>query len=320
MRRLLKLARKRPDLGAIFGVIALFVGFSVFDPQGFLNPFTMNNITQGAAMLGIIAMGQALVIMNKEIDLSVGSVYGIVGITYISMEPTLGVIGSFLAAMLLAAVIGLLNAFLVVRLGLVSMIVTLGGLFFYRGAIYVATGGNVSSFAQDARDHWFNLLLGGQTLGYANAVFWALALLLVLSFVMAFTRFGNHLLAVGGDEASARAQGVRVGFTKTLAFMLCSMMAGFAAILTLASRPQTHVTLGFQLELEAIASAVIGGCALTGGRGSILGALLGAVVLTMVRYEMIALGAPTSWFITFVGALLVLAVIGNNALSKRVAA
>lgn len=319
MNRMLKLLRKRSDLGVACGAVVLFIAFSVFDPYGWLNPFTMNNVTQFSAILGLMAMGQSLVIMSKEIDLSVGSVYGLVGITYISMEPVLGVPGSFLAAMLLAAAIGLVNAFLVLRLGLVSMIVTLGGLFFYRGVIYVATGGSVNAFPPAAREHWLNRLFGGETFGIENGVYWALAVLVVLSVFMGLMRFGNRLLAVGGDEATARAQGVRVAAIKTAAFVLCSMLSGFAAVITLADRPQTHVTLGNQQELAAIAAAVIGGCSLAGGRGTVLGALLGAVVLTSVRYEMIAMGAPSSWFISFVGALLIVAVIGNNALKRRLA-
>jgi simple sugar transport system permease protein/ribose transport system permease protein len=124
------------------------------------------------------------------------------------------------------------------------------------------------------------------------------------------------LLAAGGDLDSAKSQGVQTDRTKTIAFVICSLLAGFAGIVTLADRPQTHVTLGELLELEAIAAAVIGGCLLSGGRGSLLGAVLGALIVVSFRYELIALGAPSSWFMTFVGIVLIIAVIFNQKLAR----
>jgi len=111
---------------------------------------------------------------------------------------------------------------------------------------------------------------------------------------------------------------VRTDRIKMSAFVLCSLLAGFAGILTLSANPQSHVTLGENMELEAIAAAVIGGSLLTGGRGSIIGAGLGAFIIISFRYELIALGAPTSWYITFVGAVLIVAVIFNQMLARFV--
>jgi simple sugar transport system permease protein/ribose transport system permease protein len=104
---------------------------------------------------------------------------------------------------------------------------------------------------------------------------------------------------------------------KVAAFVLCALLAGFAGVLTLCDRPQTHVTLGELMELEAISAAVIGGCLLAGGRGSLVGAVLGAFIVVSFRYELIALGAPSSWYITFVGVVLIVAVIFNQILARR---
>lgn len=197
------------------------------------------------------------------------------------------------------------------------MIVTVGALFFWRGAIYVVSGGSASSLSKEARENWLTQALGGNWLGIENAVIWVVLIACVLMVVMAYTRFGNHLLAVGGDPDSAKSQGIRTGKVKTAAYVLCSLLAGFSAILTLADQPQTHVTLGQEQEMYAIAAAVIGGTLLTGGRGSILGALLGALIITAVRYELIALGAPTSYFISFVGVILILSVLFNTYVAKR---
>ncbi len=311
--------RKRPDAAVICGAVLLFLLFSAVDPEGWFNFFTVINITRYAAILGLLTIGQALVILCREIDLSVGSVYGIVAIAFITFEPAVGVPLSFLAALTVAAAIGLLNALLVLRGNVSSMIVTLGALFFYRGVIYVTTGGTVRHFSEVGRANWLTQVLGGHWLRIDNGFVWFLLIAIVFGAVLYHSRFGNHLLAVGGDEMTALAQGVSVIRVKTLAFMGCSLLAGFSGIVTIAQNPQTHVTLGTQLELESIAAAVIGGAQLSGGRGTILGVCLGAFFLTAVRSEMITLGAPPSWYTAFVGVALVLGVTINILVARRLA-
>jgi simple sugar transport system permease protein/ribose transport system permease protein len=302
--------------GAIIGVVVMLAVFTLIDFSGWWTIQTVSNVTQFTAILAFVAMGQALVIMTKEIDLSVGSVYGLAGVAFITMEPALGVPGSFLVALGIAALVGLVQAIAVVKGELPSMIVTLGGLFTARGIIYVWTGGSVHNFSPDARSHPLTRLFGGELFGIEAAILWLVAIAAVLSLVLWATPFGNRLLATGGSRESAESRGVRTDRVKIVAFVLCSLLAGFAGILTLCNQPQTHVTLGENMELEAIAAAVIGGCLLTGGRGSILGAILGALIVVSFRYELIALGAPSSWYITFVGVVLIVAVIFNQKLAR----
>ena len=309
--------RKRPDAAIVLGTILVFLVFGAVDPESWFQFFTMINITRYAAILGLLAIGQTIVILSREIDLSVGSVYGIVAIAFIASEPTLGVPLSLLAALMLAAAIGLLNALLVLRGGISSMIATLGALFFYRGIIYVTTGGTVMRFSQGARANWLTQAFGGQWLRLDNAFLWFMLIAVLASLVLYHSRFGNHLLAVGGDETTALARGVLVIRTKTIAFVACSLLAGLSGIVTIAQNPQTHVTLGMQLELESIAAAVIGGTQLGGGRGTILGSVLGTFFLTAVRSEMITLGAPPSWYTAFVGIALLLGATINTVMARR---
>ena len=307
---------KKPGFGAWSMAALLFAIFLIFDFERFTSALTITNIIHHTAILGLIAIGQALVIMAREIDLSVGSVYGLAGIAFIHAEPALGPIGAFIAAVGLAAAIGWLNAFLTIGGKIASMIVTLCALFFYRGVILVWTGGSVRGFSQETRDHWFVGLFGGEWLGIENVVVWLLIALIGFHLCLFYSSFGNHLLACGGDPATANAQGVNVTRTKTTAFMLCSALAAIAGIATIADDPHTHVTMGQGKELEAIAAAVIGGCLLSGGRGSVVGAVLGALIIIATRFELIVLGAPGSWFITFVGILLIAAAIFNNVMRK----
>ncbi|MDK1488626.1 ABC transporter permease [Sinorhizobium sp. 7-81] len=302
--------------GAIIGVVAMLVVFTLIDFSGWWTNQTVANVSQFTAILAFVAMGQALVIMTKEIDLSVGSVYGLAGVAFITLEPALGVPGSFVLALAIAALVGFLQAIAVVKGELPSMIVTLGGLFAARGIIYVWTGGSVHNFSPAARSHPMTRLLGGELFGIDAAILWLITVAAILGLLLWATPFGNRLLATGGSRESAESRGVRTDRIKIAAFILCSLLAGFAGILTLCNQPQTHVTLGENMELEAIAAAVIGGCLLTGGRGSILGAILGALIVVSFRYELIALGAPSSWYITFIGAVLIVAVIFNQKLAR----
>lgn len=306
------------SLGSVIGVCAMLVLFTLVDFNGWWNIHSLANVLQFSAILGLLSMGLALVIIAREIDLSVGSVYGLTGVSFVTLEPVLGVPMSFLVAMALAALIGLLQGLAVVRLKLPSMIVTLGGLFTVRGIIYVWTGGTVSTFSAEARDHWLTRTFGGNLLGLPSVVWWTFLVALVLSAMLLLTRFGNHLLATGGQQDSAESRGVRTDRVKLATFVICSVLAGLSGVITLCDNPQTHVTLGELMELEAIAAAVIGGCLLTGGRGSLVGALLGTFIVVSVRYELIALGAPSSWYMTFVGAVLIAAVVFNQYLANKI--
>ena len=307
---------KTAGFGSVIGVALMLIAFSLIDFSGWWSLGTISNVVHFTSILGLIAMGQALVILSKEIDLSVGSVYGLTGIAFITFERSLGVPGAMGAALAIAALCGLIQGIAVVWGRLPSMIVTLGGLFAFRGVIYVWTGGSVRNFSEEARAHWLTRAFGGEFLGFEVVLFWMLLMLIILSVMLKLTRFGNHLLATGGAADSAESRGVRTDRVKITTFMICSLLAGFAGIVTLADRPQTHVTIGDLLELEAIAAAVVGGCLLSGGRGSLLGAVLGAFIITSFRYELIALGAPSSWFITFVGVVLIVAVIFNQKLAR----
>lgn len=311
---------KRAEATIIIGCVLLFVILTVVDAQNFFSFFTIRNITRFTAILGLMAVGETLLILVREIDLSVGSVYGVVAIAFISLAPSLGLPLSFVVAMLIAVVIGLLNALLVLKGGLSSMIVTLGGLFFYRGVIYVTTAGAVRSLTPDLVSQWFVQLFGGRWLfGLANGVWWFLLVILIFTFILFRTPYGNQLLAVGGNPLSAASRGVRVDYVKTIAFILCAVLVGLAGIITVSDLPSTNVTLGQDMELETIAAAVIGGVLLTGGKGSIIGAALGTFFLTAVRSELITLGAPSLWYISFVGFVLVFATVVNTLIQRRMA-
>jgi simple sugar transport system permease protein len=310
---------KRSETPILIGVIIIFLLFTLIDTDGWLKPRTLNNVLGYTAILGLLAIGETLLIICKEIDLSVGAVYAIVGIAFIALEPYLGVPLSFIVSLLFAALIGFINALLVLKGKLSSVIVTLGGLFFYRGVIYIYTSGTAPIFSKAAKEHWFTQILGANWFSVENSVFWMLLVIALFTMRLTRLRFGNHLLAIGGDELSALSRGISIFWIKTLAFISCSVLAGFAATLSLSDSPRTHVTMGSDYELEAIAAAVIGGVALTGGRGTVVGAVLGTFFLSAMRYQIIASGfIPPAWYQTFVGIILVIAVVLNISITRRI--
>ena len=184
MNRFLSTVRKRSDIGAVLGTVLIFAVFTTIDFHGWWNPFTLKNVLQYTAILGIVAVGQAFVIISGEIDLSVGSVYGLTSVAFIIFEGNIGVPLAFLAAMLISALIGFLNGYLVARLRLASMIITLSGLFVYRGVIYVWTGGTTNSLSQDGRVHWLTELFGENWLGLENAMIWLIVILVLTEIVL----------------------------------------------------------------------------------------------------------------------------------------
>lgn len=309
---------KRSEAMILLSTLLMIVIFLIIDSRGFTHFFTIRNITRYTAILGFVAIGQTFLILVREIDLSVGSVYGVVGIAFVSFEPTLGVVGSFVAALLLGMFIGLLNSVLVLRGGLPSMIVTLGGLFFYRGAILVTTGGTVRSLSNESEAHPLVQFFGANWLGGLENGFWLfLITVAVVTYVLFRTTYGNQLLATGGHMLSSASRGVAVNRVKTIAFVTCSMMAGIAGLITLADNPRTNVSIGQDVEMESIAAAVVGGVLLSGGRGSFVGAALGTFFLIAIRSELITLGAPASTYRSFIGFILIAAAIVNVVIQRR---
>jgi len=181
--------------GAIVGVVLMLAAFSLIDFNGWWTAQTLSNVIQFTAILGLVAMGQALVIMSKEIDLSVGSIYGLTAVTFIMMTPDLGVVGAVVVSLLVACAAGFLQGLAVVKGQLPSMLVTLGGLFAARGIIYIWTGGSIRSFSEDARQHFLTRLFGGELFGIAAAIYWLALVVIVLTIVLWQPVAGNRWIA-----------------------------------------------------------------------------------------------------------------------------
>lgn len=310
VRRVASLLIDRPETGALVATICVFVAFSLWAPY-FLTIQSIAATLVLAAELGIVAMGVTLLMIAGEFDLSVGSVLGISSL----LVPWLTVHGaplgvSMIAALVAAAGIGLVNGLIVVTTRIPSFIVTLGGLMWWRGVLYVVTGG----FPLDVptQSPLFTPFSYRFSNGINVSAFWFLALFILLTVVLQKTGFGNWIFASGGNERAARELGVAVDRVRVILFVTTATLAGLTGLIQVGRFNSVDANRGSGLELEAIAAAVIGGSRLSGGYGSILGTLLGCLMVGMIRNGLVLAGVASYWYQALIGVLIVIAVIVNQ--------
>lgn len=294
----------RLETVAIFASGLLFIFFWVMIGEGWIA--NLPSLLRDVSWLGIVTIGAAIVITSGELDLSVGSVYAFVSMIFLLLlQAGIGPFAAFLLSMALAAGIGWLNGFLSWSFQLPSLLVTLGFLFVYRGLVEWVTGGFPLVITEETQSHWLLVTLGGKALGFHNSILLCAALLLLFTFVMSKTRFGNHIYAVGGDINAANATGVPVGSVKTRTFIIGSMLAAFAGIVTAANLSSVSTTTATNMEFEAIAATVIGGVLLLGGAGTVWGALFGVITLLSLKHGLILMGINIFAYQILLGAVLV---------------
>jgi simple sugar transport system permease protein len=317
IRRQMTLILRRPtEIGAVVVTILLIVGFTSTTNGVWLTEANLHEVLRVTSVLAIMAFGEALVITTGEIDISVGSTFGVVGIIYIALGPQIGTLWSLLLALAAAAAIGAVNGFVVAYFRISSLVVTLGGLFVFRGLALAATQSPTFYSAGTMRSDPLYQLFGNTSIfGYSNALAWALAMLLLVHYVLFWTPIGNRVLAVGGNAETAHSRGVSVISNKWGAYIACSLLAGLAAILEASNLGYADGSFGRQRELQAIAAAVLGGCALAGGRSSIVGTLLGAFILSAIQSYLVIRTIQPQWFILLLGLIVVLVSLADRALT-----
>ena len=307
----------RVETGVVIGTLLIVLFFVASTNGVWLN--SIPSVLRVAAPIGVIAIGQALLMTSGEVDLSVGSVFAVAGVVFIWTMDTLaiGVVPSMLLALATACAIGFLNGVLTVRFRVPSMIVTLGGMFVYRGIAYISTQGFSLSIPREYRRDFLVQFLKDRVFDINVTFIILLILTAAFVFILARTRFGSHVMAVGGEPSAALANGVPVNAVKTKAFVICSGLAGLAGIMTVCQEGSVYSTSGVKMELETIAAAVIGGCTLSGGIGSIWGPILGVFVLSSLKGGLMMMGAPTSWYIALVGAILIGFLVVSKLMHQR---
>jgi simple sugar transport system permease protein len=325
---------QRPELGALLGVVAVFLLFTITDATPnhlWFSWVGVRDWTAVAADYGIMAVAVALLMIGGEFDLSTGVMTGSTAILMGLLITRFGwnAWAAIAAVFMFAALIGLMNGVIVVATKLPSFIVTLATFFVLRGAnvgiLLLVNGNEFVGVDPNAPPPGFSstrTVFGSHftqdpTPGFETSVLWWIGVTLIATWVLTRTTFGNWIFAAGGDANAARNVGVPVNRTKIILFMGTSMSAALVGIIGFTRLSQATPTQGIGLEFYYIIAAVVGGCLLTGGYGSAIGAALGACVVGMAGEGVIISHWNTDWNYTFLGVMLFLAVVVNTFIRRR---
>jgi simple sugar transport system permease protein len=320
----------RPDIGALAGAVAVFLLFTYFASKNGNDWFSWNDAVQWtdeSAQYGIVAVPVALLMIGGEFDLSAGVMIGSTGLLlgYLSTFEHLNIWAAIPLVLLFGVVIGLINGITVIKTKLPSFIVTLGTFFILQGLnaalTLKLTGATAISNLDSAHGfnsayRWFSSTVWSPH-DFKVKVIWWIGITAIGAWVLARTRFGNWIFAVGGDPVAARNVGVPVAFTKVALFVATSVVASLLGIIEALELRSTQAAEGIGREFYFIISAVVGGCLLTGGYGSVIGASLGAAILGMGSVGIIFAAWDSNYTYTFLGGILMLAVLLNTAIRSR---
>jgi simple sugar transport system permease protein len=316
IRRLLSIR----EFGPFVVLIAQLAIFSLWDPT-FRSGLNISNMLNYVPELGIIALGMTLLLTAGEFDLSVGSVFGFTqSVMFILvLDNTMSMEVAFVFVLLLAALNGLIIGLLVTKLKISSFLVTLAMMLIVRGlGIYISDGfslslfGKTESWMREVLVHKFEI--GG--IKIIASMFWWLGLAAIMHFILNETVFGNWIMATGGNVQSAKARGTNTDRVKISLFMLTSVLAAFASVISAFRISQAAPISGNQYELEVIAMVVIGGTLLNGGRGTIIGSVIGALLLRSMRNGINFVGIPGLAFPIFIGLIILLMLTSRALLEK----
>lgn len=310
------LAREMSILGAL---TVLIVITAATNPR-FLSAQSIKDLLLGATILTITAVGQAVVVMTRNVDLSVGSVLGLAafatGALFVA-APNLPIPLALLAAIALGAVCGAINGGLIAAARVPALVVTLGTLYVFRGLDYMWAGSKQINAADMPAA--FLQMGTAAVLGIPLLALYAVAVLLVVGFVLRSYRAGRDLYAIGSDPAAARLVGLPVGRRVFFAFVTSGALAGLAGALYAARFGTLDANAGLGSELNVVAAVVVGGVAIFGGSGSVYGAALGAMLLTTIGAALPVLGVDPFWQRAAVGALILASIGLDRTLAVRLA-
>lgn len=319
---------RRPESGAVVAAVAIFIWFAV-TTDAFATAAGASTWLQRSATIGIMAVAVAMLMIGGEFDLSAGAMTGFTGLVVgiLTTQYGLNIWAAILVSLGLALGIGALNGLLVVKTGLPSFIVTLGTFFVLQGVDLAGTKALIGQVAiqgmskvpfYDQPKAIFGSSIGFGDNGaiYASVVWWLLVTA-VATWVLLRTRSGNWIFSLGGAENSARQVGVPVLRTKIALFMTTAGAGWLVGMLLLFTTSTVQSSTGVGQEFIYIICAVVGGCLLTGGYGSAIGAAFGALIYGMVNQGIVLSGWDSNWLKTFLGVMLLGAVLLNEWVRKR---
>ncbi|MFW5788170.1 MAG: ABC transporter permease [Halanaerobiales bacterium] len=290
-------------------LIIMVIVFNIINPA-FLSPMNLSNFFAYFPELGIIALAMTLLLISGEFDLSVGSFFGFGPVLLFILHNEAGVpiILAFLISILISGFIGFINGLMVTKVKISSFLTTIGMMLIVRGiALYITDGFPQSSLNTETSLR--NILAGSFKIGnytIYSSLIWFLILLFILHWVLKKTRFGNWIFATGGNARAARARGINTDRVKIILFILTAVFASLAGTMDAFRIANATPVAGNGYELEVIAMVVIGGTSLYGGSGTIIGTLIGSILLRAMRNGIIIMGVPGLAYNIFVGVVILI--------------
>ena len=313
LKELLRVMLQQRESGLFILLVIIFVALSIAKPDTFFTSDNLFNILKQVSLVSIIAVGQTFVMVSGGIDLSVGFSLGLSGVIFayfakLGMDPYM----AFACGLSTGVLLGFCNGLLITKLRLPPFIVTLGMAKIARGIMYVLTRG----YSIPTREQ-FILTLGN---GYIGPVpIPTIVLLMVVAFgtyLLSRTVFGNRVKAIGGNELAARLSGINVSKNKILVYSLTGLFCSIAGLIMVGRVNAGNPNSGLNFDLDSIAATIIGGTSLAGGEGTVIGTLLGALLLGVIRNGLVLLNVSMYWQTVVAGAIIII-VCGLDALTHR---
>lgn len=289
----------------LIATLAMCVVFTILN-KNFVQYNNLITVLQQMVLNGVLAVGMMFTIITGGIDLSVGCTYAITGIVVASCTVNYGM-NPFLAivvGILIGAVLGAFNGFLINKLKLQPFIATLGTMSLYRGIAYVVTGGVPVTNVPDSYRNIFNGEMFG---GIRYYIIVMIVVFVIAHVILSKMKSGDYLYAVGGNEEAAKLSGVNVIKTKYIAYIFCGICAAIAGMIMLASLGSAEATAGQAYETNAIAAAAIGGTRMAGGKGTAFGTFIGALMLSVLKVGMVVINVDSFWQFVVTGIIIIVA-------------
>ena len=294
--------------------LVIAITLSVLSPY-FLTRNNLFNILDQSVVVGLVAIGMTFVILTAGIDLSVGSVVGLTGIILGLTIKQYSIELAILTAVLAGAGIGLVSGLLVAYFGLAAFVVTLGVMAIGRSLAYILSGQTAISGIPDSLSNIVYTTVFGIPMNVLVLLFmYALAWLYLTR-----TKGGRTIYAIGSNKEAARTAGLGVLFYSVLPYVISGAFAAVASTFSIAQLLSADPLAGNQLELDAIAAVVIGGASLSGGRGSIIGTLIGVIIMVMIRNGLNLMGVSPFWQGSAIGTIIIVALLAERLISSRTA-
>lgn len=318
-KMLMRFARKNASqMGILSVLIVMWIVFVFAAPDTFRSSEIYASLMFSVPLYGIVALPLTMVVIAGEMDLSFGSIMavGMVGFWYV-YDATDSVELAFVASLATGFLAGLINGIIIVRLGIPSLIATIGTMFFWRGFVQVTIEGSMKTFFE-TRQQTFNKILVGETNGFwEHEMFWMVAVALVVWFILNRHQFGAHIYLIGDNEGSARLMGVNVDRTRMLIFAWVGLASAFAGVMSSLQLSTFFPTLGEGQLMPTLSSVFLGGTSVFGGAGTIFGTFIGCFVFGFIKPGLIAIGMTGYWTQLINGSVIVASVAMHMFLRRR---